>query len=101
MTIPGRVSIEPRAIRAIVEATAAETFRTTPKSVRAKVHADQGRLEVEIATPYGGAEPVLSAAAAGRETVSARSSEISGARFDRVRVRITGLTEHDDRRRVE
>lgn len=100
MTIPGRVSIEPRAIRAIVEATTAETFRTTQKSVRAKVHADRGRLEIDIATPYGGSEPVLGAAASGRDTVAARSSEITGARFDRVRVRITGITELDDRRRV-
>ncbi|GAA2175601.1 hypothetical protein GCM10009846_26140 [Agrococcus versicolor] len=101
MTIPGRVSIEPRAIRAIVEAATADTFRTARKGVKAKVHADHGRLEVEIATPYGGAEPVLGAAARGRDAVSARSSELTGARFDRVRVRITGLTQLDDRRRVE
>ncbi len=101
MTIPGRVSIEPRAIRAIVEAATAETFRTPAKGVRAKVHADRGRLELEIATPYGGAELSLGAATRGRDAVSARASELSGARFDRVRLRITSLTDIDDRRRVE
>jgi hypothetical protein len=101
VTIPGRVSIEPRAIRAVVEAATAETFRASPKGVRARVHADQGRLDVDIATPYGGAEPVLGAAASGRDAVRARASELTGARFDRVRVRLTGLAELHDRRRVE
>lgn len=100
MTVPGRISIEPRAIRAVVEAATAETFRAPTASVRAKVHDDRGRLELDIATPYGGAEPLLGAATRGRDAVSARASELTGARFDRVRLRITSLTEIDDRRRV-
>ncbi|SDH59867.1 hypothetical protein [Agrococcus jejuensis] len=100
MTIPGRISIEPRAIRSVVEAATAETFDAPTKGVRAKVHADGGRLELEIATPYGGAEPLLGAATSGRDAVSARASELTGARFDRVRLRITSLTDIDDRRRV-
>ncbi|MFC7431646.1 MULTISPECIES: hypothetical protein [unclassified Agrococcus] len=101
MSLPGRVSIEPRAIRAVVEAATAETFRAPAKGVRAKVHADRGRLELDIATPYGGAEPLLGAATRGRDAVAARATELTGARFDRVRVRITSLTDIDDRRRVE
>ncbi len=101
MSIPGRISIEPRAIRTAVEAATAETFGAPTGSVRAKVQADGGRLELDIATPYGGAEPLLGAAAGGRDAISARASELTGARFDRVRLRITSLTDIDDRRRVE
>lgn len=100
MSIPGRVSIHPRAIRRVAEATMADAFGVDAADVRARVQDREGSLDLEVATPSRLPAPLLTTAAAARDQAAAQATHVTGARFAHVRVRITDV-HVAERRRVQ
>ncbi|MBI5160180.1 MAG: hypothetical protein HY996_01995 [Micrococcales bacterium] len=98
--IPGRVSVQTRALHRVFAAVAAEQLGSPATAVSARVADDAGRLGVTVEGPAARRSDSPSLVRLGelaRDAVSEKGGRIAGVVVGRVSVRITDAAVHTGR----
>ena len=106
MTIPGRVSISPRALESLATGVAAEHLGVAAKHVTVRLSDTEGRLAVSVAAPLrtpalgaqGDAPGLITRSQQARADIARDLAATSGAQVGTVALRVTGIEIETPRR---
>jgi hypothetical protein len=100
MTVPGVVTITPRALEQVVRGIVRDLLGTPPEETAVDLVPGDGGLAVDVATlaPLAGDTPLVARLHDVRRQLATRVEELSGRHVASVRLRITGaLARHGAR----
>ncbi len=100
MTVPGVVTIAPRALEQVVRGIVRDLLGTPPERTTVELLPGDGGLAVDVATlaPLGGDTPLVARLHDVRRQLASRVEELSGRHVASVRLRITGAFARPDAR---